>query len=116
MSRSSPTPGAGHDPPSPTVTLPTPLTCRRTNRSSGPSTGSASCLSSRDLPMAERRPGSEPRTDGVDAPRLLMGDCLALLSELPADSVDAVVTDPPYDLLQVSRGGSPRSEPADDAY
>ncbi len=27
--------------------------------------------------------------------RLLLGDCLALMREMPDDSVDAVVTDPP---------------------
>ena len=31
-------------------------------------------------------------------PLLLHGDCLALLPKFPADSVDAVVTDPPYGL------------------
>ncbi len=30
--------------------------------------------------------------------RVLPGDCLAVLATLPADSVDAVVTDPPYGL------------------
>lgn len=30
--------------------------------------------------------------------KLILGDCLASLKELPADSVDSVVTDPPYEL------------------
>jgi hypothetical protein len=36
------------------------------------------------------------------------GDCLDVLAELPDASVDAVVTDPPYDLTALSRNGSPR--------
>ena len=37
---------------------------------------------------------------------LYRGDCLEVLPTL--DPVDAIVTDPPYHLLQASRGGSPR--------
>lgn len=33
-------------------------------------------------------PGNEPR--------LILGDCLEVLPTLPANSVDAIVTDPPY--------------------
>jgi DNA modification methylase len=36
------------------------------------------------------------------------GDCLVILPTLPAESVDAIVTDPPYDLLSASRNGSRR--------
>ena len=38
--------------------------------------------------------------------RLYHGDCLEVLRTLEAESVDAVVTDPPYDLTQGKRGGS----------
>ena len=34
------------------------------------------------------------------------GDCLAILPTLDAESVDAIVTDPPYDLTSGKRGGS----------
>jgi site-specific DNA-methyltransferase (adenine-specific) len=34
--------------------------------------------------------------------RLLQGDCLEVLKDLPGDSIDAVVTDPPYGLSQHS--------------
>lgn len=34
------------------------------------------------------------------------GDCLAVMAELAPDSIDAVVTDPPYDLTTGKRGGS----------
>lgn len=44
---------------------------------------------------------------------LLGGDCREVLRTLPAASIDAVVTDPPYDLLSVSRGGSGRSNEPD---
>lgn len=33
-------------------------------------------------------------------------DCRDLLAELPAESVDAVVTDPPYDLTAGKKGGT----------
>lgn len=36
------------------------------------------------------------------------GDCAAILPALPDGRADAVVTDPPYDLLSASRNGSPR--------
>jgi site-specific DNA-methyltransferase (adenine-specific) len=36
------------------------------------------------------------------------GDCIEVMATLPAESVDAVVTDPPYDLLTTSRNGSRR--------
>lgn len=36
------------------------------------------------------------------------GDCLEVLPTLAANSVDAVITDPPYHLTQLSRNGSPR--------
>lgn len=40
--------------------------------------------------------------------QLWHGDCVARLSELEPNSVGAIVCDPPYDLTQASRGGSPR--------
>jgi site-specific DNA-methyltransferase (adenine-specific) len=40
--------------------------------------------------------------------RLLHGDCVELMGQLQAWSIDAIVTDPPYDLTSVSRGGSAR--------
>ncbi|HEY3320863.1 MAG TPA: site-specific DNA-methyltransferase [Planctomycetota bacterium] len=40
-----------------------------------------------------------------DAVTLYHGDCLRILDELPSDSVDAVITDPPY-----SSGGFTRSD------
>lgn len=39
---------------------------------------------------------------------LILGDCVEEMRELPAESVDAIVTDPPYDLLTTSRNGSRR--------
>ena len=42
----------------------------------------------------------------IGAATLYRGDCLEVLPTL--DPVDAIVTDPPYHLLQASRGGSPR--------
>jgi site-specific DNA-methyltransferase (adenine-specific) len=45
--------------------------------------------------------------------RLHLGDCIHAMRSMPEQSVEAAVTDPPYDLLQASRRGSARSnEPA----
>jgi len=38
--------------------------------------------------------------------RVEQGDCLELLKSLPAGSVDAVITDPPYGIARVWKGGS----------
>jgi len=44
---------------------------------------------------------------------LHLGGCVEVMQSMPEQSVEAVVTDPPYDLLQASRRGSNRSnEPA----
>ena len=40
--------------------------------------------------------------------RVLQGDCRLKLNEIEAGSVDAVITDPPYDLTTASRNGSAR--------
>jgi DNA modification methylase len=40
------------------------------------------------------------------------GDCLAVLRDLPDDSVDAVVTDPPYSLSFMSHGWDTHDTPA----
>ena len=47
---------------------------------------------------------------------VMQGDCREVLKKLPDNSVDSVVTDPPYDLLQASRGGSGRSNEPDNPY
>ena len=39
--------------------------------------------------------------------RILVGDCRERLAELPEASIDACVTDPPYDLTASTRNGSP---------
>ena len=40
---------------------------------------------------------------------ILVGNCRERLAELAAESIDACVTDPPYDLTSVSRNGSART-------
>ena len=37
---------------------------------------------------------------------LLLGDCLDKLKELPDNSIDSIVTDPPYGLIRNKKGGS----------
>ena len=41
--------------------------------------------------------------------KLICADMLKALAELPENSVDSVITDPPYHLTEVSRAGSPRN-------
>ena len=43
------------------------------------------------------------------------GDCLDVMATLDAESIDAIVTDPPYDLLSASRNGSRRTPPSNAA-
>lgn len=42
--------------------------------------------------------------------KLVLGDCLDRIRALPDASIGMVLSDPPYDLTAVSRGGSPRPE------
>jgi len=44
----------------------------------------------------------------ADGITLYTSDCQEVLSMLAGDSIDAIVTDPPYHLTQASRNGSPR--------
>ncbi len=39
---------------------------------------------------------------------LKSGDCRLVMRRMVAESIDAIITDPPYHLTQVSRGGSAR--------
>lgn len=55
---------------------------------------------------------SQPFPAGEPRNRLLHGDCLALLPQMTAESVDLVLTDPPYIVRYQSRDG--RSIPNDD--
>ncbi len=41
---------------------------------------------------------------GAENVSLKHGDCLEVMKSLPDNSVDSVVTDPPYHLTSVSRG------------
>src|SRR5437016_11102576 len=45
-------------------------------------------------------PSRAPRfnSESARAPKILIGDCVAELAKLPADSVDLVFADPPYNL------------------
>lgn len=45
----------------------------------------------------------------MNDPRVLHGDCRDMLLRVPAASVDACVTDPPYGLTAASRNGSSRT-------
>lgn len=48
---------------------------------------------------------------GDNQAKLVRSNCLDYLQTMPADSVDTVITDPPYHLVQASRNGS--SQPGD---
>lgn len=49
-----------------------------------------------------------PDRAGGGAMTIHVGDCREVMATMDADSVDAVVCDPPYDLTGASRNGSPR--------
>lgn len=48
-------------------------------------------------------------TEETISPSLHSGDCREVLKTFHAASIDSVVTDPPYHLTQISRGGSVRT-------
>lgn len=52
--------------------------------------------------------------DSADRHRLILGDCLNVLPDLEAGSVDVVVTSPPYNLGLAYRGYDDRK--AEDEY
>src|SRR6266540_254518 len=66
-------------------------------------------------------PERAPRfiSESARSPRILIGDCIAELAKLPADSVDLVFADPPYNLqLQgdLKRPDDSRVDAVDDAW
>lgn len=66
---------------------------------------------------ARRRPETTPH--GASADRILVGDCLHHLAALPADSVDLVFADPPYNLQlagHLSRPDQSVVDGVDDAW
>ena len=48
-------------------------------------------------------------TESASSYTLLTGDCIEMMRGMPDASVDSIVTDPPYHLTQVSRGGHARA-------
>jgi len=48
--------------------------------------------------------------------KLIASDCIEAMKAMEPESVDAIVTDPPYDLLAVSRNGSGRSINSDTPF
>src|SRR5947208_11452498 len=66
-------------------------------------------------------PSRAPRfnSESARAPKILIGDCVAELAKLPADSVDLVFADPPYNLqLQgdLKRPDNSRVDAVDDDW
>ena len=74
--------------------------------------------------MVGSRRGASARTPrvslkSVEASRILIGDCIAEMAKLPAESVDLVFADPPYNLqLQgdLKRPDDSRVDAVDDAW
>ena len=65
------------------------------------------------------RPGLAQRTAPIVADTILVGDCLDHLAALPAESVDLVFADPPYNLQlagDLSRPDQSRVDGVDDAW
>lgn len=50
----------------------------------------------------------KPYYAAPDGQALYLGDCRQVLAELPAESVDACVTDPPYELTSKHGARSPQ--------
>ena len=48
-----------------------------------------------------------------DPPRVLQGDCVELIPTLPDESIDVVVTSPPYWGQRESLGGGTEEDPRD---
>ncbi len=66
-------------------------------------------------------PSRAPRSnlESVRSARVIVGDCVAEMSKLPAESVDLVFADPPYNLqLQgdLKRPDESRVDAVDDAW
>src|ERR1700704_1324298 len=66
-------------------------------------------------------PGRAPRLhlESAQTPSVLIGDCVAELARLPADSVDLVFADPPYNLQlhgDLKRPDDSRVDAVDDAW
>src|SRR3974390_2570841 len=62
--------------------------------------------------MVVSRPGAAGRAPRVSftssaSPRILLGDCVAEMAKLPAESVDLVFADPPYNLQLEGRLSRP---------
>ncbi len=53
--------------------------------------------------MTEGAGGDESLVYDREGLKLHLGDCMAVLATMPANSVDAVVTDPPYGLEFMGR-------------
>src|SRR5712691_10998205 len=73
--------------------------------------------------VVSRRGASEraPRfnSESARAPKILIGDCVAELAKLPADSVDLVFADPPYNLQlqgELKRPDDSRVDAVDDDW
>lgn len=47
-----------------------------------------------------REIGAQPRTHLSDKATYVLGDAIQWLAELPANSIHAVVTDPPYGVIE----------------
>lgn len=67
--------------------------------------GDSECSSGGEAQGTKTR--TKPKRTPVEAPKafVLTGDCLEVMPSLPANSVDAVVTDPPYGLTNGGLGG-----------
>jgi len=63
-------------------------------------------------PTSRAQSGLKPGSRLLTEDRLLTGDCLTLLAELPPQSVDLTVTSPPYDDLRRYETPAPLDLPA----
>lgn len=101
-----------------------PETARRTSRERAPAWRDTLIERQVELWAAVRDTGTQPRTDLSERATYILGDAVQWLAELPPNSIHAVVTDPPYgvieyenkdhDKLKKGRGGVWRIPPSFD--
>ena len=56
------------------------------------------CCSDKDDAVAAFLPPSSSYTTSWDSTRIIRGDALAVMRQLPSDAIDLVVTSPPYNV------------------
>jgi DNA modification methylase len=69
-------------------------------------------------PLRERSPGTPPSNSSLNDyfNSIILGDCCFVMQQFPADSIDLIVTDPPYLINYQSRDGRTIAGDTNDAW